>query len=82
MLHHKVHVGSFTIYSATCGQNHTKFLFFFLFYPILTMFLTVTTKGPEKITTPERMMTFTMEGKMKHDLFKIKGRYVVFNGIF
>lgn len=46
------------------------------------MFLTVTTKGPEKITTPERMMTFTMEGKMKHDLFKIKGRYVVFNGIF
>lgn len=27
----------------------------------------MTTKGPEQITTPERMMTFTMEGKTKHD---------------
>lgn len=27
-------------------------------------FLAVTTKGPVKITTPERPMTFTMEGKI------------------
>lgn len=41
--------------------------FYFLFYQILTISWTVTTKGPEKITTPERMMTFAMEGKIKHE---------------
>lgn len=41
--------------------------FDFSFYQIQTISWTVTTKGPEQVTTPERMMTFTMKGKTKHD---------------
>lgn len=64
MLQHKVRVCNFVNNTATYRQNNTDF---FLFYQIQTISWTVTTKGPEQITSPERMMTFTMEGKTKHD---------------